>query len=62
MTEANTPFRVVLRGYEPIQVDRRLEELSQAVQEAARQRDELAARLEAVERERRDAGAAMYYI
>lgn len=52
MSEANPLFRVVLRGYEPAQVDRRIEELSIAVQEAARQRDDLALRLEALEEER----------
>ncbi|HSV37862.1 MAG TPA: hypothetical protein VLI04_03805, partial [Nocardioidaceae bacterium] len=48
MTES-TQFRVVLRGYEPAQVDRRLEELSIAVHEAARQRDDLVHRLSALE-------------
>ncbi len=52
MTEANPLFRVVLRGYEPAQVDRRIEELSAAVQEAARQRDDLCLRLQTLEEER----------
>jgi len=51
MTES-TQFRVVLRGYEPAQVDRRLEELSIAVHEAARQRDDLLHRLSALEEAR----------
>lgn len=56
MSEANPQFRVVLRGYDPIQVDRRLEELSIAVQEAARQRDQLAQRVEGLEAERAKRG------
>lgn len=42
MSEPNPLFRVVLRGYDPTQVDRRLEELATALQEAARQRDDFA--------------------
>jgi cell division septum initiation protein DivIVA len=45
-------FRVVLRGYEPTQVNQRLEELTTAVAQATAQRDALAARLDAAERER----------
>jgi cell division septum initiation protein DivIVA len=52
MTEANPQFRVVLRGYEPAQVDKRLEELSIAVQEAARQRDDLYLRVQTLEQEK----------
>jgi len=48
----NPQFRVVLRGYEPAQVDRRLEELSIAVHEAARQRDDLLHRLTSLEEDR----------
>ncbi len=52
MTEAGSQFRVVLRGYEPAQVDRRLEELTIALQEAARQRDDLHVRVHALEEEK----------
>jgi cell division septum initiation protein DivIVA len=52
MNDQDSTFRVVLRGYEPAQVNRRLEELTAAVAQAAAQRDALAARLEAAERER----------
>jgi cell division septum initiation protein DivIVA len=52
MTDPAPQFRVVLRGYEPAQVDRRLEELGLAVQEAARQRDELYLRVQALEEEK----------
>ena len=52
MTETSSQFRVVLRGYEPGQVDRRLEELSTAVHEAARQRDDLYLRVQVLEDEK----------
>jgi hypothetical protein len=52
MNDTDSTFRVVLRGYEPAQVNRRLEELTAAVAQAAAQRDALAARLEAVDRDR----------
>ena len=55
MNDSDSTFRVVLRGYEPAQVNRRLEELTAAVAQAAAQRDALAARLEAVDRDRTDA-------
>lgn len=58
MTE-NPQFRVVLRGYEPAQVDRRLEELSIAVHEAARQRDDLLHRLTSLEEDRARRGAGL---
>ena len=58
MDETGSTFRVVLRGYEPAQVNRRIEELSAAVAEAAALRDALAARLEAAERERGEAPVA----
>jgi cell division septum initiation protein DivIVA len=51
----DSTFRVVLRGFEPAQVNRRLEELTEAVAQATAQRDTLAARLEAADRERTDA-------
>ena len=31
MTDTSQPFRVVLRGYEPAQVDKRVQELAQQV-------------------------------
>jgi cell division septum initiation protein DivIVA len=52
MNDTDSTFRVVLRGYEPAQVNRRLEELTTAVAQASAQRDAFAARLEAVERDR----------
>lgn len=52
MNDPGSTFRVVLRGYEPAQVNHRLEELTAAVAQATAQRDALAARLEAVDRER----------
>jgi hypothetical protein len=58
MNDPGTTFEVVRRGYEPMQVNRRLEELTAAVAQANAQRDALAARLDAVERERADAEAA----
>jgi cell division septum initiation protein DivIVA len=58
MNDPESTFRVVLRGYEPAQVNRRLEELTAAVAQAAAQRDALAARLEAVDRERAETGPA----
>jgi cell division septum initiation protein DivIVA len=58
MNDTDSTFRVVLRGYEPAQVNRRLEELTTAVAQAAAQRDALAARLEAVERDRAEAAPA----
>jgi len=47
----SSTFRVVLRGYDPIQVNGRLEELTTAVAETAAQRDAVAARLESVEQQ-----------
>ena len=58
MNDPGSTFRVVLRGYEPAQVNRRLEELTAAAAQAAAQRDALAARLQAVERERSEAAPA----
>jgi cell division septum initiation protein DivIVA len=51
MNDPAGTFRVVLRGYEPTQVNQRLEELTAAVAQATAQRDALAARLEAAQRE-----------
>ena len=45
MTDQNT-FKTVMRGYDPAEVDRRLEELSAAATELTHQRDGLAARVE----------------
>jgi DNA repair exonuclease SbcCD ATPase subunit len=56
MDDSGSTFRVVLRGYEPAEVNRRLEELSTAVAQARAQRDALASRLEAAERERVEPG------
>src|SRR5690348_1743241 len=55
MTE--TPqFRVVLRGYEPAQVDKRLEELAQQAEEARRQAAQLADRVQQLEHEQQSGG------
>ncbi|MGY2875823.1 DNA repair exonuclease SbcCD ATPase subunit [Marmoricola sp. URHA0025 HA25] len=45
----SSTFELVRRGYEPAQVNRRLEELTAAVAQANAQRDALAARLEAAQ-------------
>ncbi len=45
----NTPFRVVLRGYEPSQVDQRLAELAHQAQASAARADELAERVRVLE-------------
>jgi cell division septum initiation protein DivIVA len=52
MNDAGSTFRVVMRGYEPSQVNQRLEELTAAVAQANAQRDAIAARLDAAERDR----------
>src|SRR4051794_944178 len=52
MDDPGTTFRVVLRGFDPTQVNRRIEDLTAAVAQATAQKDALAARLEAVSRER----------
>jgi DNA repair exonuclease SbcCD ATPase subunit len=57
MDDPGSSFRVVLRGYDPTQVNRRIEELATAVAQAAAQRDVLAARLEAAEREQAEGAA-----
>jgi cell division septum initiation protein DivIVA len=56
MDDPGSTFRVVLRGYEPAQVNHRIEELAAAVAQATAERDALAARLEAVAREQADQG------
>ena len=55
MNDPGSTFELVRRGYEPAQVNRRIEELTAAVAQASAQRDALAARLDAVERERSEA-------
>ncbi len=45
MTDQNT-FKTVMRGYDPAEVDRRLQELGAALTELTHQRDGLAARVE----------------
>ena len=57
MNDPGSTFELVRRGYEPMQVNRRLEELTAAVAQANAQRDALAARLDAVERQRSEAPA-----
>ena len=52
MNDTGSTFELVRRGYEPTQVNRRIEELTAAVAQAAAQRDALAARLDAAERDR----------
>lgn len=51
-------FRVVLRGYEPAQVNERINELTKVAAQARAQRDALAARLEAAERDLAEATQA----
>lgn len=46
MTESNEMFRTVLRGYDPAEVDRRVDDLTAAVTALTQQRDGLAARVE----------------
>ena len=50
MTEQNT-FKTVMRGYDPAEVDRRIEELGQAVTALTQQRDGLSARVEELHHE-----------
>lgn len=52
MTDSRTPFRVVLRGYDPGQVDRRVDELETAVDEARSQILHLQERADQLARER----------
>jgi cell division septum initiation protein DivIVA len=51
MTET-PPFRVVLRGYEPAQVDKRLQELAQQADQARQQAAQLAERVQQLEQHR----------
>jgi cell division septum initiation protein DivIVA len=59
MDDPGNTFRVVLRGYEPAQVNHRIEELAAAVAQATAQRDALAARLEDATRQRAEEGPAV---
>lgn len=52
MTEIGNQFRVVLRGYDPVQVDRRLSDLGDAAGEAQHQLEQLTARVHQLEEER----------
>jgi cell division septum initiation protein DivIVA len=52
MTETGSQFRVVLRGYDPVQVDRRMSELGEAAGQAAQQLEQLNARVRHLEQER----------
>jgi DivIVA domain-containing protein len=49
VTDQN-PFKTVMRGYDPAEVDRRLEELAATVTELTHQRDGLASRVEELHR------------
>ena len=46
MTDQNSTFKTVMRGYDPAEVDRRLEELAAAVTSLTQQRDGLATRVQ----------------
>lgn len=52
MTETGNQFRVVLRGYDPAQVDRRMSELGEAAGETHVQVEQLTARVRQLEQER----------
>ena len=56
MSESSNQFRVVLRGYDPGQVDRRVHELTEVTEAAREQVRELSIRLQEIERERDEAG------
>ena len=58
MTEQSQQFRTVLRGYEPAQVDRRLQELAQEAQESRARADQLAERVRGLEAVAGDGTAA----
>jgi cell division septum initiation protein DivIVA len=51
MSDSPTPFRVVLRGYDPSQVDRRVSELADSAEQARRQVGSLEARVQQLEEE-----------
>ncbi len=51
MTDSPNPFRVVLRGYDPSQVDRRVSELVESDETARRQVETLEARVQQLEAE-----------
>ena len=46
MTDQNSTFKTVMRGYDPAEVDRRLDELTAAVTSLTQQRDGLATRVQ----------------
>ena len=46
MSDQSNTFKTVMRGYDPAEVDRRLEELSAAVSSLTQQRDGLATRVQ----------------
>ncbi|HEX6875069.1 MAG TPA: hypothetical protein VF165_05380 [Nocardioidaceae bacterium] len=52
MIDAGNQFKVVLRGYDPAQVDRRLSELGEAATEAQQQLEDLSVRMRHLEAER----------
>ncbi|MEP6666855.1 MAG: hypothetical protein ABJA81_10440 [Nocardioidaceae bacterium] len=49
MTASNSQFRVVMRGYDPSEVDRRIDELTSATQSSQQQVQEVSERLREVE-------------
>ena len=51
MTDSPNPFRVVLRGYDPTQVDRRVTELTESADSARRQAEALEQRVQQLEDE-----------
>lgn len=59
MNDTGSTFELVRRGYEPAQVNRRIEELTAAVAQATAQRDALSARLDAAQRERPEPAPAV---
>src|SRR5688500_3583001 len=58
MTENPQPFRVVLRGYEPTQVDQRMQQLAQQAEEARAHAEQLAQRVRVLEQQGQDASEA----
>ena len=58
MTESSHEFRMVLRGYDPAEVDSLVHELTEATAQARRQLDDLTAQVEKLEAEREHQGEA----
>ena len=56
MSDSTNQFRVVLRGYDPTQVDRRVHELTEVTESAREQIRELSLRIQEIEREQAEAG------